>query len=283
MSENLFPTPENEQRGTCCNISSDFREAVCIDALRIYDSCADKDCLKDLRVYFTEAGQNIIDQACTVRIRNADVLTVYVDLDAVPFNKGFYSVDMTFFFEITLDAFLSPAACPVSVTGLSVFSKKVILFGSEGKVKTFDSSTCYDDLDLNSSPIKNLPKATVQVAEPIGLSSRISCDHNNCCDLNCHIPECICKKFGGDFQLKNNTNSVYVTLGMFTIVQLERNVQMLVPSYDFCIPEKECVTTSDNPCELFNRLEFPTEEFFPPRSTDLNNDSNTGCGCSSCN
>ena len=72
---------------------------------------------------------------------------------------------------------------------------------------------------------------------------------------------------------------------MFTIVQLERNVQMLVPSYDFCVPEKECVTTSDNPCELFNRLEFPTDEFFPPRSTDTNNESNgggCGCGCNSC-
>lgn len=55
--------------------------------------------------------------------------------------------------------------------------------------------------------------------------------------------------------------SVYATIGIFTIVQIERNVQMLIPAYDFCIPEKECVTTSDNPCEMFNRLEFPTNEF----------------------
>ena len=29
-----------------------FKEAVCIDASRVYDSCGDKDCLEDLRVYF---------------------------------------------------------------------------------------------------------------------------------------------------------------------------------------------------------------------------------------
>lgn len=279
MSENLFPTGTSSQSNFMDNSSGCFKEAVCIDAFRVYDSCADKDCLEDLRVYFTEAGQHIIDQACTVRIKDVDVITVYVDLEPVPFNKGFYSVDMTFFFEVNLDVFLSPAACPVNVCGLSLFTKKVILFGSEGKVKVFNSGACYDELDLDSSPIKNLPRATVQVAEPIGLSARICCEHHDSCELNCHIPECICKKFGGEFKTKNNDNSVFVTLGMFTIVQLERNVQMLVPSYDFCIPEKECVSTSDNPCELFNRLEFPTDEFFPPRSTDLNNDLNPGCGC----
>lgn len=281
MSENLFSPTATSQNCTNGNSSGSFREAVCIDAFRVYDSCADKDCLQDLRVYFTEAGQHVIDQACTARIKNAEVLTVYVDIDPVPFNKGFYSVDMTFFFEVNLDVFLSPAACPVNVTGLSVYSKKVILFGSEGKVKVFNSGACYDDIDLNSSPVKNLPKATVQVAEPIGLSAKVCCNNHDSCDIGCHIPESICKKFGGEFQLRNTSNAVFVTLGMFTIVQLERNVQMLVPSYDFCVPEKECVTTADNPCELFNRLEFPTDEFFPPRSTETNSDnsSNTGCGC----
>ena len=81
-----------------------FKEAVCIDEYRVYDYCGDKDCLEDLRVYFTEAGQQVIDQACNVRIRNAQVITVYLDLEPVPFHKGFYSIDMTFFFEVNLDA-----------------------------------------------------------------------------------------------------------------------------------------------------------------------------------
>ena len=44
---------ENNQE-TCPNVQNlgNIKEAVCIDGLRIYDSCSDKDCLEDLRVYF---------------------------------------------------------------------------------------------------------------------------------------------------------------------------------------------------------------------------------------
>ena len=53
---------------------------------------------------------------------------------------------------------------------------------------------------------------------------------------------------------------------------------MLIPAYDFCIPEKECVTTSDNPCEMFSRLEFPTNEFFPPTVCEMGEDGKN-CSC----
>ncbi|MDY4813068.1 MAG: hypothetical protein SO152_04370, partial [Ruminococcus sp.] len=72
--------------------------------------------------------------------------------------------------------------------------------------------------------------------------------------------------------------AVYVTIGIFTIVQIERNVQVLIPAYDFCIPEKECVTTSDNPCEMFSRLEFPTNEFFPPTVCEMGEEGKN-CSC----
>lgn len=257
-----------------------FKEAVCIDAYRVYDSCGDKDCLEDLPVYFTEAGQHMIDKAVNVRIRDADVLTVYIDLEPVPFHKGFYSVDMTFFFDVALDVFLAPAAMPVTVCGLSVFNKKVILYGSEGNVKIYTSDFTLDDPDIQNAPVRNLPKASVQVATPIGLSARL-CERREPCTPSCRIPECICKRFGGAFPCNTAEKSVLVSIGIFTIVQIERNVQMLVPTYDFCIPEKECVASSDDPCEMFSRIEFPTNEFFPPRVTDLNADDpyNSGCGC----
>ena len=92
MADNYGNINPNE-----ADCSGNFKEAVCIDAQRIYDSCGDKDCLEDLRVYFTECGQSIIDQASNVRMRNVDVIMAYVDLEPVPFQKGFYSVDMTFF------------------------------------------------------------------------------------------------------------------------------------------------------------------------------------------
>ena len=68
-------------------------------------------------------------------------------------------------------------------------------------------------------------------------------------------------------------------MGMFTVVQIERAVQMLVPVYDFCIPTKECVNTYDDPCELFKKIRFPVNEFFPPKLSDLSSDDITPSAC----
>ncbi len=243
-----------------------FKEAVCIDAMRIYDSCSDKDCLEDIRVLFPAARQPLVDSATNVRIKDVSVITVYTDLQPIPFNKGFYSVDMTFFFDVALDLFGGPSSCPVTVNGVAIFNKKVILYGSEGNVKMFSSDQCADEAEPQDSRV--LPKATVQVAEPVALSAKL-CDRPlMSCEPYCRIPECICQRYGGEFDSCPQKNYVYVTIGLFIIVQIVRNVQMLIPAYDFCVPEKECVTSSDNPCELFRKLDFPVGEFFPPRASD---------------
>lgn len=274
MSDNIFNSgPEN--------ISPNyFKEAVCIDAFRVYDSCADKDCLEDLRVYFTEPNQQRVDMASNVRIKNVNILNVYLDLEPIPFQKGFYTVNMTFFFEVNVDVFLSPAAMPVTLCGLAIFDKKVVLYGSEGNVKIFSSDLSCDEFDSQNAPVKNLPRATCQVAEPIGLSARL-CKYKCCCEPSCRIPDCICQRYGGEFYVKPSSKIVHATIGLFTIVQIERNVQMLIPAYDFCIPQKECVTTSDNPCELFSKIDFPTDEFFPPKVTDVSFRT-PSCGCENC-
>ena len=155
--------PDNEGIPVCQDC---FKEAVCIDAMRIYDSCSDKDCLEDIRVLFPAARQPMIDSATNVRIKDVSVITVYIDLQPIPFNKGFYSVDMTFFFDVTVELFGGPAACPVPISGVSVFNKKVVLYGSEGSVKIFSSGQCQEEPDL-SDDVRALPKATVQVAEPV--------------------------------------------------------------------------------------------------------------------
>ena len=257
---------------------SQFKESVCIDAYRVYDSCADKDCLENLRVNFSEACQHIIDQASSVRVKNVSVITTYIDLEPIPFRKGYYSIDITFFFEVNLDAFISPTVMPASVSGLCVFNKKVGLYGSEGNVRIFSSDFSGEEFDIQNAASKNLPKATVQVADPVALAAKL-CDPKECCNQpQCRVPECICRRFGGEFVRSNNINkTVAVSLGLFTIVQIERNVQMRIPAYDFCVPRKECVTSTDNPCDLFSRIEFPTEEFFPPKTIDSSDDSKCSC------
>ena len=267
----------DEKIGASIDLSN-IKEAVCIDAYRVYDSCSDKDCLSDLKVYFCTEAQELIDCATNVRLKDVDVINVSIDLEPVPFHKGFYSVDMTYFFEVELEVYAAPKSIATVVKGLSIFNKKVILFGSEGNVRVFSSEYVKDDCDDQLMPKRNLPKATVQVAKPIALSAKIV---KKCCDCSpcCPIPKHICCRFGGEMPCCKGERDILVTIGIFTIVRIERNVQLLVPSYDFCVPEKECVTTSDNPCELFSRLEFPTEEFFPPRVTD---DSDNDCGSVRC-
>ena len=251
-----------------------IKEAVCVDSSRIYDSCCDKDCLEDLRVFFTEEAQEIVDQANNVRLKDIDVLNVFIDTESIPFNKGFFTVDITFFFKIEFEVSRVPASPSATVFGLACFNKKVILFGSEGNVRIFSSEFCPEDNDCHMMASKNLPKATVQVADPIGLEARIveCCDD---CDPCPCIPLCIANCFHGNFCCGAYMKKIFVTIGIFSIVQLQRNVQLLLPAYDFCIPENECVaSTTDNPCELFRRIEFPIDEFFPPKS----NECQDSCG-----
>ena len=71
-------------------------DPVCLDVPRIYDSCGAKDCLRDLTVFFTQENQELINTATTVRVTRVSVLTATVDVDAMAFNRGYYSVDETY-------------------------------------------------------------------------------------------------------------------------------------------------------------------------------------------
>ena len=258
-----------------------FKEAVCVDAGRVYDSCCDRDCLEDLRCFFTPEVQGYIDEAISVRLRSAEVLNVYINVEPVTFNKGFYSCDLTFFFLLEFDLFMTPNGCPVPIKGISSFNKKVILFGSDGNVKVFSSVVNHSD-DGCPNPVRrtsNMPKCVVQCVDPVALNARIG-EIRDCYENVRMVPKSVCDCLGGDVvtELENGRPTVYATIGLFTIVQLIRNVQMLMPVYDFCIPEKQCDNTTDQPCDVFRRIKFPTDDFFPPRPCDLKNDD-FGCGC----
>ena len=77
----------------------------------------------------------------SIKCKDVEIITVYLDVEPVPFNKGFYSVDLTFFFKVTVSAYTSPVAPPANVVGIAAFSKKVILYGSDGNVKVYNSPT----------------------------------------------------------------------------------------------------------------------------------------------
>ena len=258
-----------------------FKEAVCVDTGRVYDSCCDRDCLEDLRVIFNTDGQALIDAAASIRARTAEIVDVAVDVEPVTFNRGFYAIDMTFYFRLTFDVYATPTSQPTAVTGLAAFEKKVILFGSEGNAKVFTSEYVPNELDEQLPMRANLPKAYVQAVDPVILSNRSCMSCPPACAGAVPLPDYIAGIIGGELVTTPDAGSrvVLITLGLFTVVQLTRNVQMLIPVYDFCMPEKECPTTTDDPCELFQRIKFPTDEFFPPRTLECVDDSG---GCTAC-
>ncbi len=247
-----------------CNPGARFKEAVCIDTSRIYDSCCDRDCLSDLRVHFTDRAESIIECAKSVRAKKAEVIDACIDVEEEPLGKGCFSVNITFFFKVHLDVFTSHCCECQKLCGLASFSKKCVLFGGEGSVKTFSSEYSDDERDNRLPCIKTAPRAKVQVAEPIVLDTAL-CRIEECCDVcDCKVPCGVSKCFDGDFCDGKCNTAVKVTIGLFTIVQLERDVQMLIPAYDFCIPKKECCFNSEDPCMSFRKIRFPTKEFFPP-------------------
>ena len=263
-----------------------FKEAVCIHTDKVYDSCRDKDCLENIRVYLTAQGQGVADRAINVKCTKAEVIWIFSDIEPVPFNRGFYSVDLKYFFKITLAVFTGLGR-PTEVEGLATFNKKVILFGSEGNAKVFASKYKEDAFDSQLWRKTNMPSAVVEVVDPIALGAKVTDVHECCCDEDfdlASIPDSVCRVFDDDLILGGEQKRVYVSIGIFSIIKLERKVQLLIPAYDFCIPQKECVgATDDNPCDLFDRINFPVDEFFPPERCEFADepDSRHDCGCDS--
>ena len=224
MPEKVMPGPVQD---TAC-----IREAVCIHTKKIYDSCKDKDCIEDLRFYPTQNCQAVIDRAISIKAGKAELLYVYIDVEPIGFNRGFYTVDVRYYYRVTADAFIG-AARPVEVCGLCVFDKR-------------------------------------EAVDPIVLNMKLVdvCECRPCdCELT-EIPPCICACFGCDLCFGNDGKRIYVTLGQFSIIRLERDSQLLMPVYDYCMPEKECTCggCEDDPCEIFRHVKFPVNEFFPPNS-----------------
>lgn len=260
MPEKVVPGPVSEER---C-----IREAVCIHTKKIFDSCKDKDCIEDLRVYPTRGCQEVIDRAVSVKAGCAELLYAYIDVEPVTFNRGFYTVDVRYFYRITADAFVG-AARPVEITGLAVFDKRVILFGSEGSAKVFTSTGKNCGSDIQGLPATTAPTAVVESVDPIILGMKLvevcQCHHHDNC---CEIPPAVCACFPEELVTGGDVHRLFVTLGQFSIIRLERDTQLLMPAYDYCMPEKDCDCGCDcrqeDPCELFRKVQFPVGEFFPP-------------------
>ena len=254
-----------------CN-PQDLREAMSIHTRKITDSCRDKDCIEDLRVYLTTGSQQQLDCAANARVRCAELLYADIEVAPVAFDRNHYCIDVTFFYRILADAVVGTSR-PATLYGLAVFSKRAVLCGEDSSAHIFRSTLPLGSIDSPTRVYANRPTAVVEVLDPMVLSSKVQ----EVCSCDCasvQIPAGIRAMFDEELVLSGDRRRLFVTLGQFSIIRLERDAQLIVPVLDYSIPTKECcdaVGCGEDPCERFSRIPFP-EKQFAPRNCDEGGD-----------
>ncbi len=270
-----------------CSSQPSDRETICIDTFRVLDSCRDRDCYEDVRVYLCNLGQDIIDRTSIVRTKNACILWTYVGVDPIQFNRGFYQVTVRFYVKVTCEACVAVGRNQ-EFDGIAVIEKKVILYGSVGNVSIYrsDPSIGYCDVGRFDNYSSNVPVGVVEVVNPVLLSARVvepCCICGYCCCNSEDIPGNVTAALSGNLVSGENGNRLYATIGIFSVIRIERPAQYLITASDYCVPDKECMASEgDDPCSLFRKMAFPVTEFCPPSLSDLRSPGegkNGNCGC----
>lgn len=276
----------SESKFSCTSATGSGKETFCIETNRILDSCRDRDCFENVRVYLTDMGNDIIERTNSIRTKDACITWTAINLDAVPFNRGFYSLTIKFFVKLVFEACIGPGRSQ-EFEGIAVVEKKVVLYGGESNVCVFRSAPDNDNFCAVPEPTcctKSVPEAVVEVVDPIILSTSVleksAC--NCCCCCVSDIPERICGGLGGCLCDRDDIERyLAVTIGVFSVVRIVRPAQYLINATEYSVPDKECLAPEvENPCRLFNSMAFPIGEFCPP---DYIHTSKCGgekrCGC----
>ena len=274
----------NQTGGTHCS------SGVVIDTYQVFDSCRDRDCFEDVRVYLDELGQSIIEHTTNVRTKSAELCTSQISVDPVQLSRGFFRVTVRFFVKLELEACICPGK-PQCFSGIAVVEKSAVLYGGEGSVHVFRSSVGQDSfctVPVCGEHGSNLPVAVVETVDPVILGTRVveaaECGCICCCLCACDIPGSV-RNHVGDI-CETGSRYLAVSLGFFSVIRIERPEQYLVNAVEFSVPDKECAPLEgSSPCEAFRRMAFPIDEFAPGRgsaaigSACISRTQNTDCGC----
>jgi len=195
----------------------------------------------------TVAGVQLVPN--TFSVSDIKVLSIQPSVFS---QDGFYDVTIkyTFAYQINLlDSNGDPipvtlGAGPGTITNINAFTtytKLVPLFGGEASTSTVVTlNTLYD------------PSSVYSQANPYTLVEAIA----NPLTINI-----------GTYVVGTETEyHADITIGLFTIIKLFRIVNMLVASAGNCdVPVCDPIQPGD-PCEYFNSLPFPFDDFDPPSS-----------------
>lgn len=124
-----------------------------------------------------------------------------------------------------------------------------------------------------------------ETVEPIVLGVRVLEDRHECCCCccACDIPESVGSSVNGGFPYDDDERRfLAVSIGIFSIVRIVRPGQYLISATEYVVPDKECVTTSDDdPCSVFKTMAFPVSEFGCSVGNPHFEKGNGKCGCGS--
>ena len=134
---------------------ADLRQAMSIHTRKITDSCRDKDCIEDLRVYLTAPSQTVLENAGGAKVRSAELLYTQIEVEPVAFDGRHYCIDITFYYRILADTVTGSCRC-TPISGLAVFSKRAVLCGENTGAHIFRS-------DRSPGTLGSLPTAVVEV------------------------------------------------------------------------------------------------------------------------
>ncbi len=293
MAESRFPCGSPSSGNGCGKEGS--RETVCIETSRILDSCRDRDCYENVRVFLTEMGQELIECTNQVRVKDCCIAWTYIGIDPVQFNRGFYSITIRFFVKLIFEACVHGGRSQ-EFDGIAMLEKQVVLYGGESNVSIFRSSSDGSGFCAEPEPCykeRSVPTAVVEAVDPIVLSTRVldpcdpACVIDGCAaDIPASIAACLSGPLAGDGGCDDGGRGtsaslpnccpvpgcrtprpgriLVVTLGIFSLVRVVRPAQYLITASEFIIPDKECVAgTPGDPCALFRSMAFPISEFSP--------------------
>lgn len=247
-------------------------DECCIDTYRIFDSCRYQDCLNHLRIFLCGDGQSVVDQAVNVRVKSVKVVWTKIRSEEIVFNRGYFEVNIRYYFYVVLECCCQNGSV-TEVQGIALADKTVALYGGQSNVTTFQSdvASCFCPVD-ECVPIHGtscLPRVVVDVVDPVSL--KLICVDGSCSSYDdpqinlSSIPAEITNYFENSFCDYCGGKKLYITIGMFAVIRMERPAQLAVPACDYCIPDEPCdvICQPEDPCALFCNLEFPLREFYP--------------------
>ena len=263
------------------------KETICIEANRVLDSCRDRDCYENVQAFLTNFGNEIIERTGNIRVKRSCIAWSSITIDPIAFNKGFYSVNIRFYIKLTFEACLAPGRVQ-EFEGVAVVDKNVILFGGDSNLNVFKSS---GNSGFCESPVEvsccegNVPTAVVEVVDPIILNAKIIEKRHAhqcvCCCSCCDIPDGVVSNLNGSLS-DGGDRYLVVSIGIFSVVRIVRPAQYLIQATEYTVPDKECMSHSEeDPCDIFRCMEFPVQEFgtgsAPAIKQITHSDKNCGC------